>query len=120
MSNDPRVQRVWPDAPWLPQTPPPNAAFAPWWALALAIALPLLAGIAWLAYTLRHKKAFLRRRRPEFPPLHMDLLAEAATQIKINAALFQRAAQRLARRTPATPIGSTSNARSPLRFKMAV
>jgi formylglycine-generating enzyme required for sulfatase activity len=98
--TSPSIHRVWPDAPWLAQAPPPNTSFAPWWALILAAALPLLAGLAWLAHALRHKKAFLRRRRPEFPPLHMDLLAEAKTQIKANAALFQRAAQRLARRTP--------------------
>ena len=98
--SSPRIHRVWSDAPWLEQEPPTNGASAPWWALILAATLPLLAGLAWLAYVLRHKKAFLRRRRPEFPPLHMDLLAEAKTQIKANAALFQRAAQRLARRTP--------------------
>ncbi|WP_408591282.1 hypothetical protein [Novosphingobium sp.] len=100
VSTDPRIHRVWPDAPWLQHDPPPDAAFAPLWALVLAVGAPVLGGLAWLAMTLRRKKAFLRRRRPKYSPLHTDLIAQAATQIRDNAALFQRAARRLTRRTP--------------------
>jgi hypothetical protein len=93
------LRRTYDDAPWLEAVPPGQAHRAPWWVAWLALAAPLVLASLWLADSLSVRKAYLRRRKPEFPPLHMDLLADALSQAQRGAAFFHRIGQRLQRRT---------------------
>src|SRR5262249_16318664 len=96
--EDAKTRRAFADAPWLPRIDP-DGGRAPWWLLWLAILVPLALAILWLANSLALRKAYLRRRPPALPPLHVDLLAEAATRVVYPAAMFRRIAQRLQTRT---------------------
>ncbi len=89
---------------WLTPAPPgwhePKVKAPPWWALILAALTPLALCAAWLANALVFKRAFLRRRKPEFPPLLLDLRSKAHSTIGFAADAFREAARKLARRTP--------------------
>ncbi len=88
--------------PWLPKQEPSGVERAPGWAAWLVLGLPLLFVSFWLLNSLVLRKAYLRRRAPDFPPLHMDLLADSGALLRSGAAMFQRISQRLQRRM-ATP-----------------
>ena len=96
IAPDPKVRRWFADAPWMPRLAP---TAAPEWAAYVALALPLLMALFWLANSLAIRKAYLRRRPPELPPLHLDLVSEAATRVLYPSSLFQKIAQKLRLRT---------------------
>ena len=90
---DPPLRRIVEDAPWLParHATPAVPAYLPW----LALLVPLSFATLWLANSLALRKAYLRRRPPELPPLHIDLVAETLTHVTYPANLFRRIAQQL-------------------------
>jgi WD40 repeat protein len=96
---NPGMRRVFADAPWLKRDGL-RVERAPVWApFAVPLLSLLLVSLSMFgAFMLR--KAYLRRRAPMFPPLHMVLLADAAKHLHNTAGLFQRIGQRLQRRTP--------------------
>lgn len=96
---DARLRRAYEDAPWLDAFTPREARQAPWWLAWLLLSAPLGLAALWLSDSLSVRKAYLRRRKPEFPPLHMDLLADALKHTQQGAAFFHRIGQRLQRRT---------------------
>jgi hypothetical protein len=96
IAPDPRLRRVFENAPWIPRV----AADGPsWWAAWVAAFVPLTLAAFWLANSLALRKAYLRRRPPELPPLHLDLVSQAPTHVRFAASIFQRAAQKLRLRT---------------------
>jgi formylglycine-generating enzyme required for sulfatase activity len=99
LAPDARLRATFADAPWRPRRLP-NANRAPAWVPWVAALVPLGLGLIWLARSLALRKAFLRRRPPKVPPLHVDLVAQAATRVPYSAGLFRQIAQRLERRTP--------------------
>jgi formylglycine-generating enzyme required for sulfatase activity len=99
ISDDPRVRRIFADAPWMPPYP---SSGAPWWAAWMAMLVPLVLAVLWLANSLTLRKAYLRRRPPQLPPLHLDIVSEAASRVLFAANLFQRIAQKLRLRTART------------------
>ena len=96
-----RYRRTFMDAPWLPHAPPAQASSAglAWLAPAAAL-VPLLLALIWLANALAFRKAYLRRRPPQLPPLHLDLVSEARMRLAKGANLYRQVAQRLQIRTP--------------------
>lgn len=96
IAPDPKVRRWFASAPWMPRLAPTTA---PEWAALVALALPLLVALFWLSNSLAIRKAYLRRRPPELPPLHLDLVSEAATRVLYPTSLFQKIAQKLRLRT---------------------
>lgn len=116
IASDAKVRRVFDDAPWL-DSDNANAERASWWVRAIAALVPLLLAVLWLANSLALRKAYLRRRPPAFPPLHVDLVAEAATRATYPVALFRRIAQRLQRRTarPTTEIDAAATIAATVR-----
>lgn len=88
-------------AAWTKIQTPSGVERVPAWVPWLALGLPLLLVVIWLANNLVLRKAYLRRRAPEFPPLHMDLVADTAVLLRSGAAMFQRISQRLQRRIAA-------------------
>ncbi|HWA91119.1 MAG TPA: WD40 repeat domain-containing protein [Rhizomicrobium sp.] len=96
---DKELAQRFPGRPWVSHDSPSGAEIAPQWAPWAAGAVPLLIAFYWFFNSAALRKAYLRRRPPEFPPLHMDLAAEAAAHKHASAALFHRIGQRLQRRT---------------------
>ena len=94
------VRRVWPDAPWRRRDRPAQATIAPKWSPWIAGLVPLTLLVWWLANSLARRKAFLRRRPPQMPPLQVDLISEVAQKVVYPADVFRRIAQRLQTRTP--------------------
>jgi formylglycine-generating enzyme required for sulfatase activity len=88
-------------APWLPHNDP-AANTAPAWVPWIAALVPLALALLWLANSLALRKAYLRRRPPQVPPLQVDLVAEAGTRVTYAARQFGEIAKRLQRRTPRT------------------
>jgi formylglycine-generating enzyme required for sulfatase activity/uncharacterized protein with von Willebrand factor type A (vWA) domain len=93
-----RARRVFAAAPWEPHNST-NANKAPAWVPWAAASVPLAIAVLWLATSLALRKAFLRRRPPKISPLHIDLVAEAASRLPYATEAFRRIAQRLQRRT---------------------
>lgn len=116
IAPDAKLRRVYDDAPWLARKSA-DASTAPWWVSAMAALAPLLLAILWLAKSLALRKAYLRRRPPALPPLHVDLVAEAATRVVYPATLFRRIAQRLQKRTarPTTEIDAAATIAATVR-----
>lgn len=106
VSTEPNLQRTWSDAVWANLKSPEEPGVAwwlQWWGFPLAIGIAgLLVGLGlyWLLKEFARKQAYLRQRKPEFPPLHMDLVADAWNGAKDDALLFALSAQRLLQRTP--------------------
>ena len=116
IAPDANLRRAFDDAPWLTRTSA-DANMPPRWARAMAALAPLLLAVLWLANSLALRKAYLRRRPPALPPLHVDLVAEAATRVVYPAALFRRIAQRLQKRTarPTTEIDAAATIAATVR-----
>lgn len=90
----------WSEMTWLRQKEDaPVGGISPWvfWFLVFS---PLLYAVVATRGMFHRRRAFLRKRRPEFPPLHMDLLSDARSAIGGVSGLTQKAAQRLSRRMP--------------------
>lgn len=100
VSENPAFRRTWPEAPWLQRDTPPAVEVAPSWASWVAMGVPLLCGLAWLGGWINRRKAFLRQRRPDFPPLHTDLLVEAQPRVNAGRVALQTVLRRLLRRSP--------------------
>ena len=96
ISADPKIQHIFPDAPWMPVLGTSMAAF---WAASLASVIPFCFALFWIAISLAFRKAYLRRRPPELPPLHTDLISEAIANVRYPVAQYQRIAQKLRLRT---------------------
>jgi esterase/lipase superfamily enzyme len=102
IADDTRVRRVlshpsWaPHLPWIPLAP--TRTVSPWVAW-LAALVPLVFAVLWLADSVTLRKAYLRRRPPDIPPQHLDIVARAGTHARFSAATFQRVARRLRART---------------------
>lgn len=86
--------------PWLPSHTATGASVAPAWVRFLATFLPLTLVLIWCLNSRALRKAYLRRRPPDFPPLFTHLAANAAGMMVGNPGHFQRIAQRLATRSP--------------------
>lgn len=96
----PGYRRTFSDAVWRSSHPPAGAMFSAWWIKWLATLLPLVAVLFWLAHSVALRKAYLRRRPPDIPPLHTDLVFRSATRVRYASGIFRRAAARLLTRTP--------------------
>lgn len=116
ITADDKARRIYEDAPWLAPAGPTGGA-APWWIRLLATLAQLVLAVLWLANSLALRKAYLRRRPPALPPLHVDLVAEAATRVTYPAGLFRRIAQRLQKRTsrPTTQIDAAATIAATVR-----
>lgn len=94
----PPVGRIFANPPWQLDRPKTGQT-APWWLPWLALVVPLVVAAVWLTNSLTLRKAFLRRRPPDLPPLHVDLIAEASGQVRYPIDLYRRIARRLQVRT---------------------
>jgi len=97
----PPLRQAFGDAPWAPRFQPAEASHAPGWAAPLLALLPLALAIGWILYSTAFRRAYLRRRPPDVPPLHTDLVSDAAKEAPYAVRTFQRLAQQLGVRTPA-------------------
>lgn len=88
------------DAPWLPPRPPAEAVYAPIWTPVVALLFPFGFAVFWLANSLTIRKAYLRRRPPNLPPLHMDIVSKIRRRISEKNQTLARLAHRLLIRTP--------------------
>lgn len=93
------AKRTGSDAPWLPRHTAVAASLAPWWAPWLAVSLPVVLGTLWAFRSLALRRAYLRRRPPDLPPLHTKLVSRAPSLARYDAAKFQGIARRLRTRT---------------------
>ena len=89
-------------APWTPAYPLEEAQYTPPWAPLVALLFPLAFALFWFANSLALRKAYLRRRPPQVPPLHMDIVAEIRNRIGDHKGRLRRLAQRLLVRSPET------------------
>lgn len=97
----PPLRQAFEDPPWAPRFQPAEASHAPGWAAPLLALLPLALAIGWILYSTAFRRAYLRRRPPDVPPLHTDLVSDAAKEAPYAVRTFQRLAQQLGVRTPA-------------------
>lgn len=98
LSRAPGLHRVWRDADWLPPQPEQSRTAPAWMPIALTGA-PLLGLLWWLGANLARRRAFLRRRKPAYSPLHTDIVSDAAAHARFERGLVQRIGQRLQRRS---------------------
>ncbi len=87
-------------ASWRPAQPLSGVHYAPRWAPLVAFLFPLAFALFWFANSLALRKAYLRRRPPHLPPLHMNIVSEIRHRITGHKGKLLRLAQRLLVRSP--------------------
>ena len=100
IASDTDFRHVYLDAPWLPHLEPSEMPKAPAWVAPAAAFIPLALALIWLASSMAFRKAYLRRRPPQLPPVHLDLVARAKLQVSRGNNIYRQIAQRLQIRTP--------------------
>ncbi len=99
ISAMPLLHRTWDNAPWMLTATAPRALRGAWWPWLVAGGLPLVIGIGWVINASIFRKAYLRRRRPEFSLVHMDLVAETKIARGLSGERLSRTGRDLRRRT---------------------
>lgn len=77
--------------PWLPASDPGM----PLWMPAAAAVIPFLLLVFWLMSSVERRKAFLRRRAPDYPPALHDLVAQVSKAAQGAETFLRQASQRL-------------------------